>query len=81
MTEAVIPSPKQVNEYMRRLETVQREVQERGWGTKMQIAFATQIPPSRVSGVLLVREVNEEYLAKIEQWLKDNPSRRPIEVK
>jgi hypothetical protein len=66
---------------MKRLQRVQAEIDRRPWGTKKRIAFDKHIMPTRVSGVLLVREVNEEYLSMIEQWLAENPALQPIEVK
>lgn len=78
---ATVPSAHDVTDYMKRLATVQQEVGRRGWGAKKAIAFGTGIMPSRVSGVLLVREVNPEFLEKIERWLADNPDRRPVEFK
>jgi len=74
--EATIPTATEVNAYTRRLQVVREDVRRRGWGTQQRIAFGTEIAPTRVSGVLLMREVNEEYLARIERWLKEHPEAR-----
>lgn len=64
------PSPSEASAYATRLQKVVRVFDRLGHGSRQRASFDLRIPPSRLSGVLNGRELNDTILTQLEEWVE-----------